>query len=401
MGGTNGRTLNEELRDVLPPLTYVFNAVGMAVFGIDETGARVMHALIGIAALGLLHLLLRQHLAERPRLVLWCLLFAAWSPQLLLYFRQSRYYAFLVFAVIAAFYLYERWWRSGKATDLGALLLVAALAFFNHYAAGAATMLSLAVWHLLFRARATAPRQWLALAGGGAVVVALGTAYLLWVGVLGGERSGFLAFTGVAGIGEYQGTTPLTLLRVGIYLRELFTADWISWPVLLWFAVTSALALVRRRRRIRSGERSALPPAAGVPLAGGGAIVLMGALFALFSALLSVQPVWVNPVADLRYYVGALPLLLPMKGLFAEWVWRRSKLAGRGGARRAPVLQRRGLAVQPCQLLHRQADAGAASVAVRARDPPALSRFDTGGVRLPAGARRAGRTGLRAGFRRP
>ena len=55
----------------------------------------------------------------------------------------------------------------------------------------------------------------------------------------------------------------------------------------------------------------------------------MGALFALFAAALSVQPVWMleKPFADLRYYMGALPLLLAMKGLFAEWAWRRSKPA--------------------------------------------------------------------------
>ena len=369
VGGTNGRTLNDQLRDVLPPLTYVINAAGMAVFGVNETGARIMPALLGIATLGLLWLLLRQHLPEHPRLVFWCLLFAAWSPQLLLFFRQSRYFAFLAFALIAAFYLYERWWRSGKAGYLGALTLVAALAFFNHYVGGAATMLALAAWHLLFRARATAPRQWLALAGSGLVVVALGTAYLAWLGVLGGERSGFLAFTGVPGIGEYRGTAPLVLLRIGIYLRELFTADWISWPVALWFAGMLALPWLRRwrdRQRLQpdAGARSRRqrgtaqvtapedPSAEGaaealhrrpaterdehgepqlimaLPLAAAGAVVLMGALFALCSAVLSVQPVWVNPTADLRYYMAALPLLLAMKGLFAEWAWRRSRPAG-------------------------------------------------------------------------
>ena len=35
VGGTNGRTLNDELRDVLPPLMYVLNAAGFAVFGIN------------------------------------------------------------------------------------------------------------------------------------------------------------------------------------------------------------------------------------------------------------------------------------------------------------------------------------------------------------------------------
>ena len=217
VGGTNGRTLNEDLRDVLPPLTYLFNAAGMAVFGVNETGARIVPALIGLLSLGLLYLLLRQHLASHPRLIFFCLLLAAWSPQLLLYFRQSRYYAFMACGVIAAFYLYERWWRTGKTRHLASLTLVAALAFFNHYAGGGATMLALAAWHLLFRTRETTPRQWLALAAAGFVVVALGTAYIAWIGLIGGERSGFHAYTGVVGLAEYQGTIPPILLRLGIY----------------------------------------------------------------------------------------------------------------------------------------------------------------------------------------
>ena len=344
VGGTNGRTLNAELRDVLPPLTYLLNAAGMAVFGVNETGARIMPALLGILSLGLLYLLLRQHLAEHPRLIFFCLLFAAWSPQLLLYFRQSRYYAFMTCAVIAAFYCYERWWRSGKTGDLVALTLVALLAFFNHYNGGAATMLALAAWHLIFRGRATTLRQWLALAACGAVVVALGTAYLAWVGVIGGERSGFLAYTGVTGIGEYQGTIPPFVLRIGIYTRDLFAADWISWPVFLWFVALLLFSYLRGRRpvppdRSRGSSAGREEAAAGhgrqglpggdLPVAAVGRIVLMGALFALFAAVLSVQPVWMlkEPFADLRYYMAALPLLLAMKALFTEWAWRRSRPA--------------------------------------------------------------------------
>ena len=76
--------------------------------------------------------------------------------------------------VIAAFYCYERWWRSGRTGDLVALTLVALLAFFNHYNAGAATMLALAAWHLILRSRATTLRQWLELAICGLVVVGAG-----------------------------------------------------------------------------------------------------------------------------------------------------------------------------------------------------------------------------------
>ena len=92
----------------------MFNAAGFALFGFNETGARVMPALTGIVALGLLYLLLRQHLPEHPRLVFFILLFAAWSPQLLLFFRQSRYYAGIACWLIATLYLYEHWWRSRR-----------------------------------------------------------------------------------------------------------------------------------------------------------------------------------------------------------------------------------------------------------------------------------------------
>ena len=219
--------------------------------------------------------------------------------------------------VIATFYCYERWWRSGRTRDLIALTLVALLAFLNHYNAGAATMLALAAWHLMFRGRATTPRQWLALAAGGAVVVALGTAYLAWVGATGGERTGWTGFTGTTGIVEYRGAIPLFVPRVAIYTRELFTTDWISWPVLLWFLGMLVLPLLRRRRELPPAGEA--PPAAGkagssrgapgasearaaagvapapggeLPLAAAGRVVLMGALFALFAAALSLQPVW-------------------------------------------------------------------------------------------------------------
>ena len=343
-GGTNGRTLNHHLRDVLPPLMYAVNAGAFALFGVSETAARLMPALFGVLALALLYLLLRQHLPRQPRLILFCLLCAAWSPQLLLYFRQSRYYAGMALGLIAAFYLYERWWHSGRAAALAGLTLVAALAFFNHYAGGAATMLALASWHLLLRRRATTPRQWLALAACGGIVVALGATYLGWVGLIGGDRSGFLAYTGITGLEEYRGTIPPFALRLAIYTRDLFAADWISWPLALWFAALLALPLVGRRRRgnarrrtppRRRQARGQAPPSPAtprdpLPVADTGRIVLMGALFAGFSALLSPQPVWISeqPYTDLRYYMGALPLLLPMKGLFVEWAWRRWKLAG-------------------------------------------------------------------------
>ena len=348
VGGMNGRTLNEELRDVLPPLMYVLNAVGFAIFGVNEMGARIVHAILGIVALGVFYLLLRQHLPKFPRLTFFIFVFAAGSAQLLLYFRQSRYFSVMVLTLLLLFYLYElyeRYWRSKHPAYLPVLALVAALSFFNHYVGGAATMLSLAAYHLLFRAGTTTRREWALFAICGATVAAVGSSYLYWLGVIGGERSGFTGFAGQDPT-PYQGDKSELVIfieRIWIYTRELFTADWISWPVFLWFVGMALIAWqVRRKQAVgasrqvrRRGQRandnaSIAQKILGddFPLAAAGKIILMGALFALFSAMLSVQPIWMNPFADLRYYVGALPLLLAMKGLFVEWAWRRHIMAG-------------------------------------------------------------------------
>ncbi len=345
VGGTNGRTLNEELRDVLPPLMYVLNAMGFALFGVNEIGARVVHAVIGIVALGVFYLLLCQHLPKYPRLRFFIFAFAAGSAQLLLYFRQSRYFSMMVLALILLFYLYERYWQSRNSAYLPVIALVAVLSFFNHYAGGAATMLSLAAYHLLFRARATTRREWALFAICGAAVAAVGSSYLYWLGVIGGERSGFMEFAGQSPT-PYQGDKSglvLFIERIWIYTRELFTVDWISWPVFLWFVGVilltwqvhrkQAVGASRQARRRAQRANDGAPIAQNIlgddfPLAAAGKIILMGALFALFSAMLSVQLIWLNPFADLRYYMGALPLLLAMKGLFVEWAWRRHAIAG-------------------------------------------------------------------------
>ena len=339
--GNNGHALTEELRDKAPPLQYVLTAAGFAVFGVNETGARIMHAVAGILALGVFYLILRRHLSASPRLTFFIFLFAAWSAQLLLWFRQARYYSVTVLGMMAAIYLYERYWQTRRPLDLAALTLVATLAFFNHYAVGTATMLSLAAMHVLFRARETSGREWMAFAGCGSIVGAAGLAYLTFVGLIGGDRDPAASFLSES-ISEYHGILPLPLFRIWFAFRDVFRADWISWPVFLWFAGTLWLVYGRRNRNNRPAgnssrvgqakrrkfARSVSPPPPPLPVAAVSTLILTGTLFALFSALFSIQPVWDAESLDLRYYVPALPLLLAMKGLFAEWVYRYSKLAG-------------------------------------------------------------------------
>ena len=117
VGGPNGRSLNEDLRDVAPPVQYLLTAAGFIVFGFTETGARFPHALAGVLALGFFYLILRQQLSNNPRLIFFIFLFAAWSAQLLLYFRQARYYGAVVLCMMVGFYLYERYWPNEKSVS--------------------------------------------------------------------------------------------------------------------------------------------------------------------------------------------------------------------------------------------------------------------------------------------
>ncbi len=337
--GYNGGALNDELRDKAPPLQYVLTAAGFAMFGVNETGARIMHAVAGILALGVFYLILRRHLSASPRLMFFIFLFAAWSAQLLLWFRQARYYSVTVLGMMAAIYLYERYWQTRRPLDLAALTLVATLAFFNHYAVGTATMLSLAAIHVLFRARETSGREWMAFAGCGSIVGAAGLAYLTFIGLIGGDR-GFAESFISKDPSDYHGTLPLPLFQIWFAFHDLFRADWISWPVFLWFAGTLLLVHVRRNRNNRpagnskpsrtNGSAGNFPAGQSpLPVPAVSTLILTGTLFALFSALFSPQPIWAADTnLDLRYYVPALPLLLAMKGLFTEWVYRYSKLAG-------------------------------------------------------------------------
>ena len=259
VGGTDGRTLNEDLRDVLPPLQYVLNAIGFAVFGPNVIGAHVVHALVGIAALGIFWLLLRQRLPEYPRLQFLIFACAAGSAQLLLYFRQSRYFAAMVLLFLLLFWLHGHYQRTRNPAWLIALGVVALLCVLNHYTSGTAVLLTLVIWHLLFHAQQTTGKEWAMFAVCATGVAAAVLGYMLWIGLIGGERSGFIDFAGQSGIHHHQNLLNQMqqqfgaiqfLYKIFIYIRDLFTADWISWPVFVWFLAMLALAAVVKIRKL-------------------------------------------------------------------------------------------------------------------------------------------------------
>ena len=165
-------------------------------------------------------------------------------------------------------------------------------------------------------------------------MVAVSLAYLIFIGILSDDGRYSLTETFLVGdFPEYTGAIPLFWYKIMVCIRDLFAADWISWPVFLWFGGMLLLAWRERTARIAADGRGArrTKPAdeRALPVSAVAGIVLLGFLSALLLAPLVQHPVWLpDQYLDYRYFVAALPLLLAMKGLFVEWLWRKSKWVG-------------------------------------------------------------------------
>lgn len=304
----DGMNLNSKAHEVLPPLMYVISAASIKLFGMNEIGARGMHAGIGVLALLMFLLLLRQHLPSNSRLLFLIFLLVCLSPQLLLYFRQARYYAFSVFAFIACFYFYEQYWRSGRLVHFIAMTLLGLLAFFNHYSIGAASVLTIALFHLITRSPTTTKKQWLLFACVTLFIALAGSAYLYQAGFLTADNQMLHYFS-------LQRTFTFTdhIWKLFTALKTVIACGWLSWIVCLlfllqWKANTNKIDL----RSQDYGEAHRL--------------ILIGILFFVLSVILSPQKQNFNAVIETRYSVAALPFLLVMKGVFIDQLMRRSRL---------------------------------------------------------------------------
>lgn len=320
-GGSNGRSLNAELRDTFPPLSYPVTGLSVALFGAGPAGARILHALLGLAGLAFCHMFLRQVIAGRRerRLLLLTFAFVALSADLSMFFRQARYYSLTFLALFAMLYGYERFWRTGRPRHYLLMAGGALAGFFSHYASGAAAIAALACWHLLLRGRATSRRGYLLYAAAALLVAMPGAAYMHWIGVLG------------AGFGQFSGDDlqPSAwhddfLQRLLLYPIQAFRNDWLPYVPLLWYAAWRGL-LWWRRRPAPPGARAA------------DRLLGLGALYLAAACVVSVQPVSViRHAIDSRYFFCVIPFFAPLKALLADWLWTRSRWAG--GAALAALL---------------------------------------------------------------
>ncbi|MDE3269899.1 MAG: hypothetical protein OYH77_06415 [Pseudomonadota bacterium] len=295
----DGMNLNSNLQEVIPPLQYVISALGIKLFGYNEIGARSMHAFIGVLALVMFLLLLKQHFPDSPRLRCLIFMFVALSPQLLLYFRSARYFALAVFSCLACFYLYERYWRQGHLGNLVGAAAFGLIGVMNSYTIGTASMVSIAIYHLTFRASETTKKQWLMFSLMPLLIALVSGYYLYAFGVISVDHE-MLHF--------YQKHEANRLEILWTMTKTIAGADWLSWSVCLWFLFQRIL--------YKRQQQSEPPPS----VISSHRLIYLGILLLLFSTVLTPHT-WV----ELRLFIAALPFLLVMKGLFIDWLTSKSK----------------------------------------------------------------------------
>ena len=313
-GGTNGRSLNHELRDTFPPLSYLVTGLSTALFGDTPAGARALHALAGIAGIALFYLYLQLFLSDRShrRLLLLTLAFIALSVDLSMFMRQARYYSLVLLTLAGLLYGYERYYRSRQLRFFVLMAVSGLLGFFSHYNNGALAITALGCWHLLFRARAVGLRDYELFLAAGLGIAVLGAFYLQWLGILG--TSGLNSFSGFQ-LPESNWFQDFSL-RLLKYHRASIENDWLPYLLLIWYG---------RYHLLRHwGKLPALPAQREVAL-----LLCLGLIYLIAACVFSAQPMSVvaSPI-DHRYFFCVIPFFALLKASFVEWIWRQKRWAG-------------------------------------------------------------------------
>ena len=339
--------VTNDLTIAYPPWPAVPSALGILIFGDGEFGVRFPHAVLGVLCLPVFYALLRRNFPDSPRLRMMAFALFALSPIFLLYARQGRYYPDAVLFSLLAFFFYQKYMRGDGLRSLAAACVFVVLNFLNHYGVGFIYALSLALWHVVCFRRDTSKRQWLEMTVAGAVCGAACLGWLLWSGVIG--SGAHLEY----GEGFYK-TTWLTrhLFLLMAYFRDIIHHGWLPlWVALWWMWFSSRRSFLpsllagfqpkakgKRKGRLTFGQQlvKRFPAVFAPPTVAADAGELMARQLALlvviltfWASIMSVQPIK-HTVADMRYLLPALPFVILMAAVFADWVWSKSKAFGAG-----------------------------------------------------------------------
>ena len=106
---TTGDVLSSAAADIHPPAYYLLLKAWGNIFGLDETGARSLSAVLGIFTVWGVYLV--GAALKNKRTGLLAALLAAINPFLIYYSQEARMYQLLALTAVFAAYALTQWWR--------------------------------------------------------------------------------------------------------------------------------------------------------------------------------------------------------------------------------------------------------------------------------------------------
>ena len=314
--GENGTAVNSDLiMASFPPWPAFPSALGIAIFGANEFGARIFHTLLGLASLLIFWQLLRMDFAMRPRLRVLAFVLFALSTQVILFMRVGKYVQDAFFFTFLSFYAYRLYTApGGRAWHLALAAAATVLGFLNHFAIGAAFALSLGIWHLIYHFHHTSRRQWVEIGIAAAVTGGLCFAYLVGMGIIFSDE--------VLEFSEREYRLPLLERKTILVAQNFRELVWFGilplWVALwfLWYIGAHLHKIYKNWQRYRTPGRDA-----GTDSLMRWTVLMI--LFLVISGLFSVRPPSTHNLADTRYMSPVLAFTALIAAAMIDWLWRQ------------------------------------------------------------------------------
>lgn len=292
------RVLDERFQKVGFQTDVLIAATGLKLFGNATWAGRLPFVLLGLCALGVFWLVLKEEYPHSSMLRLYAFTLVGLSYSFLLSIRQCQYYAPGLFFAILAYYGYRKALSTRKAVYWLLQLAAVVLLFFTHLLFAGCFVLALAITHVVFHREVFGRKEWGLTIAGAAIFTAMTLWYVVSTNVLNRPSA-----PGSAGVEMSK------FILLYWHLRELDLINYLPGLVVL--------AMIPLAWRYRNHDF--------FPTVFFEHAVFIGAYVAVLSVL-SPQPVkWQGAyggMADVRYLLPLLPFCASIVAVFLSIVHR-------------------------------------------------------------------------------
>ncbi|MDA7961913.1 MAG: glycosyltransferase family 39 protein [Gammaproteobacteria bacterium] len=304
-----------------PPLMPWLTSMVFALFGAGDAQARMLSALLTLAAMALFALILRREFPRSPWLAATAFALACLSPLTLGYARSATYNALVLLAHMTVFWAYLNFRAHSQprsqAVWAAALAAAAIAGFHAHYVANLTFMTALAAAHLLFRRREFDRRAWALSAAAAGVYAA---------------QAGWAFLSGYSGAGDQGVEINLTRFAPELWqsVKLVNHNNLLAWSVALCAIVLAAAARLRAWKNDSSDDNDSddsMPPPRIRWYEDMPRIDWYLAALAVCVVSLALQRTAAD-FAGIRYISSFAPFAAVVSAAVLHCVWNRARIAG-------------------------------------------------------------------------